>query len=280
MAQLPQQQMIDIVKNTVILAIVLLVALTLATRFGIIYCGQIPYWCPVYKGIMRFALHRNYPAVLIVYGDSGMGDPEKLYMYIRRECRIYVRAEPLYRIGPGNLDQFDVVIVDHAKRMTGEQFNMLWDYVARGGKLVFVGDSGTDDDENGATFYAETNSMPKNPWDRILPDGSVVEFGTRLLGLRYVSNTRGSGPLVVQDDILTSAVPDGVEYSGPYARVQFLGSSVFGAPAVVMSMGKDPLIVRVGYRIVYYAFPPEYSLGHGSIQLAFLVRDLCDWMGT
>ncbi len=272
-------QTIDLVKNLALLAIFLLVALTLATRFGFIYCGQIPGWCDAYHVIMRLVLNRNYPAVLIVYGDDGMGDPGKLHDYIRQVCRIYVRKAPITRVGPGNLSRYDVVVVEHAKTLSAEQLEMLWDFVASGGKLVFVGDSGTDDDRNGATFYAENNVV--NPWDRVKPDGTVILFGSELLGLRFKDVVSGyAGKVSVEDDPLTAAIPEDVHFSGSYARVEIMGTSVFGPQAVVMTAGSDPLIVRVGYRIVYFAFPPESALGQESVQMAFLVRNLCDWMGT
>ena len=272
-------QTIDLAKNLVLLSLFLLVALTLATRFGFIYCGQIPGWCDVYHMIMRLVLNRNYPAVLILHGDGGMGDPGKLHDYIYRVCRIYVRQAPISRVGPGNLSRYDVVIVERAKTLSAEQMEMLWDFVASGGKLVFVGDSGTDDDRNGATFYAENNVT--NPWDRIKPDGTVILFGSDLLGLRFQDVVSGySGVVSVEDDPLTAAIPQDVHFSGPYARVELLGQSVFGPQVVVMTAGGDPLIVRIGYRVVYFAFPPEAALGQESVQMAFLVRNLCDWMGT
>ncbi len=272
-------QTIDIIKNVFVLALVLLVALTLATRFGLIYCGQIPYWCDAYRTIMRVVLNRNYPAVLIAYGESGMGDYNTLYNYIRRNCHIYVRTTPIARLGPGNLEKFDVVIVERAKVLDHEQLEMLWDFVAGGGKLVFVGNAGTDDGKNGTTFYVENNVA--NPWDRVKPDGTVISFGSDLLGLRYVGDVNGySGPLYVEDDPLSAAIPQGISYTGPYARVDVLGSSVFGKQVVVLSAGKDPLLVRIGYRILYLAFPPERALGQGDIRLAFLLRNLCQWMGA
>lgn len=272
-------QTLDMAKNLIILAITLLIALTLATRFGLIYCGQIPYWCDAYRTIMRAVLSRNYPSVLIAYGESGMGDYNVLHNYIRRNCRIYVRAVPITRLGPGNLEKFDVVIVERAKKLDAEHFEMLWDFVAGGGKLVFVGDAGTDDDRNGATFYAE-NNVP-NPWDRVKPDGTVIAFGSDLLGLRYLGDVNGYvGPLDVEDDPLSAAIPQGVSYSGPYARVDLLGTSVFGKQVVVLSAGSDPLLVRIGYRILYFAFPPERALGQNDIQLAFLLRNLCHWMSA
>lgn len=272
-------QTLDVAKNVLVLALVLLVALTLATRFGLIYCGQIPYWCDAYRAIMRAVLGRNYPAVLIAYGDHGMGDYNVLYSYIRKNCRLYVRTAPIARLGPGNLDKFDVVIVERARVLDSDQLEMLWDFVAGGGKLVFVGDAGTDDGRNGATFYAE-NNVP-NPWDRVKPDGTVIPFGSGLLGLRYLGDANGYLRSVsVEDDPLSAAIPQGVSYSGPYARVSILGTSAFGRQVVVLSAGSDPLLVRIGYRILYFAFPPERALGQRDIQLAFLLRNLCTWMGA
>ncbi len=270
-----------------LIALLLIAALTLATRFGFVQCGQIPYWCEGYHRIMSAVLGRTYPSILILYGDEGMGDPEKLRHYLYETCHLYVDKEHIRYLSPGNLNQYDVIIVEHAKYMTAEQLSALWDFVANGGKLIFVADSGTE----GNDILREENA-PINPWDRETED-EVIRFGKHVLGLRYLGNYCDDcndiyARFVPSNDFLTAGVTT-FRLSSNFAVVAEYGSSLFGlqyrSASIADVSGKYglrppyPGIVRVGYRVIYFAFPPETLIGKGAApQGAVLLLNLCDYL--
>ena len=208
-----QKQGTQVIIHAVIIAVLLIGALFLATRFGLISCAQIPFWCDGYHFILSKVLGRPYPLVLLVYGDSGMGNPQYLSAFLENQCNLHVDTEPLAAMSAGNLSHYDVVIVEHARTMNADQMRMLWDYVAKGGKLLFVGDSGTVSENPAYYVYVgggvpvsteanharseggDSNSLVDgnrgiilNPWDRYDSFGRLVLFGKKMLGLQYVGN--------------------------------------------------------------------------------------------
>ncbi len=271
--------------NLLIITLLLVAALTLATRFGFIQCNQIPYWCEGYHRIMGAILGRTYPAVLVLYGDDGMGDPKLLRDFIYHECHIYTDLIHIRNISSGNLSNYDVVIVEKAKRMRGEQLGMLWDYLANGGRLIFVADSGTEGDD-----ILKEENKPINPWDRET-DEEIIRFGRDVLGLRYVGNYCDEceeiyAYLESSGDALTAGVGK-VPITSNFAVVEEYGSSLFGLQYRSASIdgvsefnGIEPPfpgIVRVGYRIIYFAVPPEVLLTSGT-RGSILLYNLCDYL--
>ncbi len=262
--------------NGAILLISLVAILYLATRYGYVHCSFLPHWCSIYKQLNTAIYGRVYPNIILLYGDSGLGDPDITVNYIRKVCGYHIVKQNVDTVSLGNLQAYDVVIVEHAKRLSAEQLSTLWDFVAGGGKLVMIGDAGTEapnpDEYLTWKDLGEKNREGiVNPWDRKKEDGTVIRFGTYVLGLKYVGNggleNEFSGDVYFNEDMMTDGLPRSLDLKTKFAATEIVGSSVFG-PQTVAAVISDtntidgvkppfPAIVRIGYRIVYLAYPPE-----------------------
>lgn len=313
--QLGREHAYKIVVHAVAITVLLLVALTLATKFGFIHCSQVPYWCDGYRQIISTFYGRAYPSVLILYGDSGMGDPELLYRIIENKCRLYVDIDSIGAVSSGNLENYDVVIVERARVLSPEQMDMLWDFVARGGKILIIGDVGVEAEMPSQLVTVEdlnedANTVEErilNVWDRKDEFGRYVLFGTNFLGLRYLGNycpegeCSVSGTISFKQDVLTAGLPSRAPFPLNFAVVEDLRFSSIGPHTTVATIegvapayGKRPpypAIVRTGYRMIYMAFPPEElwrmvdeQVRSGSVpeyaSVAMIIRNICNWAGS
>ncbi len=323
--QLVKNQTQQVILHTIAITILVIVALFLATKYGMISCDQVPYWCSGYHMILEKIYGRTYPNILVLYGDSGMGDPKALASFITNQCNLYADTMPISMIGPGNLDGYDVLIVEHARTLTPQQMEAIWDFAAHGGKVLIAGDVGVDAEKNsqylrvpkdtswqnmGHVDANETNSGAQlvimNRWDRVDEFGNPLLFGTQFLGLKYLGdychgdmNCTVMGEFIPLNDRLTKSLHIRVPFHHDFVVVQPLQTSLFGTQkifATVSGVGPCcgesppfPLAVRDGYRVVYYAFPPDIVLNdevtgpNGTPRKSVLVRllyDICSWAAT
>jgi len=192
---LMDQGQFDLAFKAIGLIVLIGVVLFLITWSGIVQCKQVsPYWCQAYDMIM------GGPRVLIVYGDSGLGDPQLLRLYLQDSRYVAAGAVDLLnieRVSLGNLKKYDLVVVEKAKRLSAEHLQMFEDYVVKsGGRLVWVGDAGTErypDELAGLTDQNTGKVVYNNAWARVKDDPDnpanyiVVSFD-EFLGVRYVDN--------------------------------------------------------------------------------------------
>ncbi|MDN5358610.1 MAG: hypothetical protein PWP76_453 [Candidatus Diapherotrites archaeon] len=305
----------QIVIHAVAITLLLLAALTLATKFGMIHCSQVPYWCSGYRAIISAIYGRTYPAVIILHGDEGMGDPRLLSRLLEDKCRIYADVEDVDTVSPGNLDRYDVVIIERARKLSPEQMDMLWDFTAKGGRILIIGDVGVEPESPAEyvqveEFNEETNTTTKrvvNTWDRQDEFGNYVLFGTRFLGLKYHGNycededCEISGTISFKPDVLTAGLPNSAPFPLNFAVVEDLRSSVLGPHTVVATIDNVapvygqkapyPAIIRTGYRMIYMAFPPEdlwelvdRETRSGTVppyaSVALIVLNICNWASS
>ncbi|MFA6268727.1 MAG: hypothetical protein WCW13_02925 [archaeon] len=188
-----EKDQFDVIVKIVGLIILLFIILFILTWSGLVGCKTIsPYWCDAYD-----VINGGGPRVLIVYGDVGLGDPDKLKMYLQDPRYVganTVDAQSIDRISLGNLKKYKLVIVEKARVLTAENLQMFEDYVIKsGGRLVWVGDSGVERPEGETAQLADTNTgklLISNPWVRIIEtdeEYKIVGFD-EFLGLRYVNN--------------------------------------------------------------------------------------------
>lgn len=104
----------------------------------------VPGACGIYWGITRWDSGGN-PKVLIVHGDDGLGNPELLAEIMQNRELLGIRTETAHldRISLGNLQKYDLIIVEHARAMSTKKMKALVDYAVGGGRLVWTGDAGT-----------------------------------------------------------------------------------------------------------------------------------------
>ena len=163
--------------------------LYILTWTNTVKCKNIPGWCNVYYGI------KGKPKVLIAYGDSGLGDPDLLSEILSDPNYVGVRPTMLRidSINPGNLKEFDIVIVEKARKMSSEKIKMFVDYANTGGRLIWTGDAGVEALKKNGYLYKDEMTLDKNvahvminPWARKVNDEAVQL--NELLSLDYVCN--------------------------------------------------------------------------------------------
>jgi len=190
------------IRILVLLALIF-VLLFVLTFTGVMKCSQLPVageaWCDVYWGIKTFAT--GSPKVLIVYGDSGLGNPVgpepgslKELLEDPQILGVYPDTLPIERVNLGNLRNYDMVIVDRARMIETKQLRAFIDYamMPTGGILIWTGDAGTELGPNDGYLYT-TDKNPDSdvnaiigPWSRM--DGEYMISFDELLGLRPVDS--------------------------------------------------------------------------------------------
>ncbi|MEK6957756.1 MAG: hypothetical protein AABW99_02155 [archaeon] len=275
-----------------VILLVLVVALLAVLIFtGLIGCNIVPGGCDIYYSVLK----GGKPDVLIVYGDSGLGDHTKLEQALtdRGALNINVRSMPVEKISYGNIKEYNLVIVEQAKKICSKELKIFEYYINNGGKLVWTGDAGTelcDGDEllkesertkGGADSYI-------GPWAR--RDGDRQLSFDELLGLDYKGNLceltscsegeeKGRIEVIETSQKLVKGLSPSIPFKSEFAVTQLknavdvrliavldYGTNLLGQssapwmPASKQDFGKKlPFIVSsgAGERVAYYAAPIE-----------------------
>jgi len=259
---------------------------------GIISCSQIPMGCEIYEAVL------GSPRVLIVHGDSGLGDPEALKVILQDPQGVGVNAVDIShidRISLGNLKRYRLVIVEKARKISAEQLQMFMDYSKQtDGRLIWIGDAGAERGSKEIQAPEDINDLADadNPWYRVIDKGVEgylpVSFD-QFLGLKYMDNyctetdcadnlftvgvlnseNTGEHPLIFG---ATQVLNFKISKEHDFALVkQFPNASnsniVLSLDLGGVTQGKENEIARyvpiiatsgLGERVAYYAYPPEY----------------------
>lgn len=158
-------------------------------------CGivPIPSSCDVFWGISRFS-EGGKARVLIVYGDSGLGDPQLLEKTLSNPGAFIAPARSMHidRISTGNLKEYDLVIVEKARKLGSEDLVMFMDYVRGGGRLVWTGDAGTLIEKGDQLLFeyerpkGSDENRVSSPWARKI--GSRVVAFDEFISVDYIAN--------------------------------------------------------------------------------------------
>jgi hypothetical protein len=182
------------------------VLLFLLTFTGVMKCRQLPLlgepWCDVYWTIKTYTT--GAPRVLIVYGDSGLGNPTgfgtgSLEEILAEPQILGVHSDTLHvdRVSFGTLRNYDIVIVEKAKMIETKQLRAFIEYATQptGGVLVWTGDAGTQLGPNDHLLYSEDKNPELEdgnhaigPWAR--RDGDLMVLFDELLGVRPIDNEK------------------------------------------------------------------------------------------
>lgn len=175
------RQTIEDLYHVLFLIILVIVLVGVLTWAGIIRCSFIPGWCNIYYGIL------GSPSVLIVYGNEGLGDPVVLEQILRNPKYIgapNISRQHLSRISSGNLKEFDMVLVVHARQMETKDVRAFMEYADSGGRLVWTGDAGVEFlNADGNEQYLFKDDIDENAaheiisvWARKDKEGNAVRF--------------------------------------------------------------------------------------------------------
>ncbi|MCD6522513.1 MAG: hypothetical protein J7K68_02090 [Candidatus Diapherotrites archaeon] len=139
---MPAQDFRKNLPHLIALAVLLFALIIVATKAGIMRCSDLGNsYCDVYYTIV------GKPKVMIIYDpdDNGaMGDVRALARIIQDQNGVPVRLIDIDKVSAGMLKDYDVVVVEHARRIPTEKLLILKEYVFNDmGRLVWVGNSGT-----------------------------------------------------------------------------------------------------------------------------------------
>ena len=282
----------EFVGKAIGVVILVLVLLFFLTWGGIVKCNQVPYWCDIYESVM------GGPRALIVYGDSGLGDPEHLKTILQDPQGVAAPAVDMLsieRLSLGNLKQYELVIVEKSRKISIDQLEMFMNYAQQGGRLIWIADAGVEKGDDEVQNLADVNELSqfsKNPWARARDNGedfTPVLFD-QFLGLSYIGNycelvscaetpfsvgvlktePTGNHPLifgtspVLNFKISRSRGFSVVKQFANSSNTNIVLSAEFGGNIKTKDnkdLGKSsPIIVTsgMGERVAYYAYPPEY----------------------
>lgn len=183
----------SIIAHVLTLAALIVILLSVVVHFKIVSCAVFtPVACDVYYSIIA----GGSPKVLIVQGEEGLGDPDFLYDTLRGpHFSARISARELSVVSLPLLNEYQLVIVEKAKVMGIGELKMFQEYVTRGGKLIWIGDAGTqapesESDQNYFLQYGQREEGGSGnfigPWAR--RSGNRQVSHDVFLGVNYKAN--------------------------------------------------------------------------------------------
>ena len=169
---------------------------------GNLRCRAIPGMCNIYWGTQTLITGRTQPAILIVYdpNDSkGLGNPYLLENIItdKKHLGLHPSLENINYMSTEKLKGVSLVIVERSRVMSTNKLVMFQDYVAKGGRLIWIGDAGVelDTDRKGTTDKYLTQGDIDGTydgnivgnWARLDSEGYMIRFD-EFIGVTYVDN--------------------------------------------------------------------------------------------
>jgi hypothetical protein len=248
-------------------------------------------WCEIYCS----NLHGPASTIAIVYGDEGIGDPDKLAKRIKQEridqARPYTEPYMLQinDFAYDSIKNFDVVFFERARRITPTQASAVQKYIASGGVIVWIGDAGTEYyyqqiDIDQALAYNNTQPFYYEAFmQRLNATNSIGGFGmlTSYLGVKYSSTVNSSSNVslvtVSKDNLMVTGLVDEMTFKTdiPFASVLSDQSTSSKVSKLTVGGSEYPAIVEVRnprVSAVYVSFPLEDSPSKG------LINNILDYL--
>lgn len=125
-----------------ILVFLLAALLGVLVLTGIMGCSTIPGGCEIYYRVVR----DGSPSVLVVYSDYGLGNPDKLVQLLneRDVLGAHAKTMDIEKLTYANVRDYDLIIVERARKICSSKLKIFQYYTAAGGRLVWTGDAGTE----------------------------------------------------------------------------------------------------------------------------------------
>jgi len=178
--------------------IVVIVLLYVLVWSGNLRCSSVPGMCGVYWGTQSIISGRDQPSIMIAYDPydtNGIGNPLLLQSVLedQNHLALHPTMENINYLSKEKLKGVSLVIVDKAKRLSTTKLKMFMDYVSGGGRLVWIGDAGTEID-NTTDKLLTTGDIQGNydgntidGWARLDSDNYMIRFD-EMLGVKYINN--------------------------------------------------------------------------------------------
>jgi len=278
--------------HVLVLIILILVLLVVLTKFQVVHCSQIPgNWCEIYcTQIMR-----SKSTVALISGDEGIGDPRSLKNLLEK-TRVYTPVTPIQAsaLTQGTLKNFDLVIIERAKRMSTLQVRAIEDFVNRGGTLILIGDAASEQYVDrydllwaagqNTSFYQDLvlrgvtpesqewkdawKSVEYSEWYDYLLRANTTRIGfgrlSSVVAAEFDRTENVSGNVTLDGVFLNHMVYRGIVGEYPIDINNFAVVTMNPSAVTLIAMlnkdGKDyPAIFETKYagRILYFAFPLE-----------------------
>ncbi len=127
------------IPHLLVMAALLLILLVVVTKFKWVHCSQVPGdWCNVYCGIV------GKSRVAVVSGVNGTGNVTSLINLVSNiRTTTYLEPYPSSELSASLLQNYELVVFEHARDLTPRQINAILQYADKGGSIVWVSDSGT-----------------------------------------------------------------------------------------------------------------------------------------
>ncbi len=256
---------------------------------GILGCSAVPGGCELYY----FAARGGAPKILVVYSDKGLGDPQKLAGLMNERDVLGTRAQTmdLEKLTYANVRDYDLIIVERAKKICSTKLKIFQYYAAAGGRLVWTGDAGTElcaggqpnerseqNDEYLLASQHEEGAAPSiiGPWAR--KDGDKQLLFNEFLGVDYQGNYCDFGSCPPKSEVgrievtntehkLTYGLSPSLPYQGDFAIVKTQKS---GEARVIATLDYGANLLGKGTGQPWLAQGTQYNFGR---QLPFIVSN-------
>ncbi|HLC92934.1 MAG TPA: hypothetical protein VJH23_04445, partial [archaeon] len=183
-----------------ILGVLLVALLGVLILTGIMGCNVVPGGCEVYY----LAVRGGSPSILVVYSDYGLGDPDRLVQYLNEKdiIRAHAKTMDIEKLTYANVRDYDLIVVERAKKICSSKLKIFQYYVAAGGRLVWTGDAGTEL----CSGFQPNERLEQN--DKYLLEKEHIEGGSDAIIGPWAR--KDFGQQLLFDEFL------GVEYKGNY----------------------------------------------------------------
>ncbi len=189
----------------ILLIIIIIAAIYLFTWTGNIRCRSVPGMCGIYWGIQTLATGKSQPSVMIVYNpddESGLGNPFLLQKILQddKHIGIHPNLENIKHLSPEKLKGTSLVIVERSREVSTNSLEMFINYVAKGGRLIWIGDTGIELDDSIMTLGDSSDRLLTkgdidgsydgntiNGWARLNKHNYMIRFD-EFLGVNYIGN--------------------------------------------------------------------------------------------
>ncbi len=264
--------------HIIVVALLVVVLFFVLTKLDWINCHQIPGWCPIYCSIA------GRSRIALAYGNSGMGNPTALRGEIMR-YRPSADVELIHcsELNFNLLKNYELVILEHCKKLSVGRAEALKAYINSGGDLLWIGDSATE------LFYtptriAELKEQSKNysknkttPYEKAMKElkekQNLGAFDSILfikyLGERNVTHFYFRRVMNKQDNLMLSGIAKEtyLNFTSPFIFSKIEANPVVVSRLMDVSLTNNEtypafLDIKTTGRIVYLAFPPENLPSH------------------
>ncbi|MFH0905897.1 MAG: hypothetical protein V1824_01005 [archaeon] len=274
----------------ILLAILIIVCVYLFVWTGNIRCSKIPGMCGLYWGVQTIINGKTQPSVAIVYDPAdkdGLGNPELLQNLLSDRTTVGIHANliNINYLSPDQLNKVSLVIVEKTRKMSALNMITFMDYVATGGRLIWVGDAGIElkEGEKYVTMSDRNPDLNNNnteiKWGRLTSENEMINFD-KFLGVSYEDNycniktcspTVSNGKLIAETEnrFTYSLKPNLLTYDDfsivkviDFPKVTPLkldfGSNLFDNNMKNYGSTFPLIVISNSNKVAYYAMPIEY----------------------